>query len=212
MSPNTLHTDVTDADLLHHHEFDENLVERVSFRKVKLPIAIVESDPAWPTRYAQHEAAIRSALGPKVLEVNHVGSTSVPGLPAKGIIDIDLTVAEVDDEDAYVPALEAAGYGFRHREPYWHSHRFFSTEAPNWCNLHVWGPRCSEALRHLLLRDWLREHPDDCEGYAAAKRAAAEATVAAGENVMAYNYRKETFLRELLDRVFASYLEKRGDS
>ncbi|KAK3185716.1 hypothetical protein K4F52_005581 [Lecanicillium sp. MT-2017a] len=212
MSPSKLHSGVSDAEVLKHHEFDKNLVERVGFRKRKLPLAIVEPDPAWPARYAEHEAAILSALGPKALELNHVGSTSVPGLPAKDVIDIDLTVADVDDEDDYVPALEAAGFQFKHREPFWHGHRFFCTEGPNWCNLHVWGPNCPEALRHILFRDWLREHPDDCEAYVAAKRSAADATNAAGEDVMAYNYRKENFIWGLLELVLNIYVKNRNSS
>ena len=200
--PTTMHSGVSVAELYKHYAYDPNLVDRVKVRDVKLKLAILEADPTWPARYAEHEAKIRNALGPTALEVSHIGSTSVPGLPAKDVIDIDLTVPDIHDEDAYVPALEAAGFQFLVREPHWHKHRFFCVSGPNWCNLHVWGPNCPEALRHMLLRDWLREHPEDCEAYAQAKRVAADATNALGENVMAYNDRKEGFIRGLLVKVF----------
>ena len=169
------------------------------------PIEIAEPDPAWPAQYEALAARVRGALGDAVLELEHVGSTSVPGLAAKPIIDIDLTVADNRDEAAYVPRLEAAGFELRIREPSWHEHRCFAAASPPRCNLHVWSPDSPEAIRHRLLRDWLRSHPGDCARYAAAKRSSAEATNAAGREMMAYNLRKEPVLREILDRVFRAH-------
>jgi GrpB-like predicted nucleotidyltransferase (UPF0157 family) len=133
------------------------------------PILIHDYDPAWPRLYALECERIRAALGPLALAVEHVGSTSVPGLAAKPIIDIDLIVADPTDEPAYVPALEAAGYALRLREPQWYEHRMFKDFDPE-VNLHVFGPDCDEHLRHLVFRDWLREHPEDRERYEAEKR------------------------------------------
>ena len=82
---------------------------------------------------------IRDALGDRVLELEHVGSTSVAGLAAKPVIDIDLTVADSSDEAAYVGDLEAIGYELRIREPNWHEHRCLMMERPR-SNLHVWTP------------------------------------------------------------------------
>jgi GrpB-like predicted nucleotidyltransferase (UPF0157 family) len=73
-------------------------------------ITIAEPDPDWPQHYAELAGRIRGALGWRVLQLEHVGSTSVPGLPAKPIIDIDLTVADPGREQDYVPALEAADH------------------------------------------------------------------------------------------------------
>ncbi|HXJ78985.1 MAG TPA: GrpB family protein [Candidatus Methylomirabilis sp.] len=133
------------------------------------PIAIHDYDLSWPAMYAREEARIRGALGPRALAVAHVGSTSVPGLAAKSIIDVDLIVADSADEQAYVPALEAVGYVLRVREPDWYEHRCLDREYPG-VNLHVFGPDCDEHLRHLIFRDWLREHPEDRDRYAAEKR------------------------------------------
>src|SRR4051812_28960957 len=87
------------------------------------PIELCEYDPAWPLAYRREEAQIRAALGENALRVEHAGSTSVPGLAAKPIIDVVLEVADSADEPAYVPGLEAAGYALRIREPDWLEHR-----------------------------------------------------------------------------------------
>ena len=146
------------------------------------PIEIVEPDPAWPAQFEELAARIRDALGDAVLEPSSTSARrACPGLAAKPIIDIDLTVADSRDEAAYVPALEAAGFELRIREPAWHEHRCFAATSPPRCNLHVWSPDSPEAIRHRLFRDWLRDHPDDRARYAAAKRSSAAATNAAAE-------------------------------
>jgi GrpB-like predicted nucleotidyltransferase (UPF0157 family) len=165
------------------------------------PILIVESDPAWPTVFDELAGRIRAALGDRVLELEHVGSTSVAGLAAKPIIDIDLTVADSRDETAYVGALLSIGYELRIREPDWHEHRCLVLDAPR-SNLHVWSPESPEAIRHRMFRDWLREHPDDLALYADAKRRSAADTNDAAEHVMAYNLRKQPVIRDILDRMF----------
>jgi GrpB-like predicted nucleotidyltransferase (UPF0157 family) len=93
----------------------------------------------------------------------------VPGLAAKNRLDIDLIVADPADEPSYVPALEPAGYVLRTRDPDWYEHRCLWTH-DHGVNLHVSGPDCDEHLRHLIFRDWLRDHPDDRDRYAAEKR------------------------------------------
>ncbi|MEV6849677.1 GrpB family protein, partial [Actinoplanes sp. NPDC051411] len=112
--------------------------------------------------------------GARALAVEHVGSTAVPGLAAKDRVDIDLIVADPADEDAYVPALSAAGLTLASREPHWYGHRCLWTETHD-ANVHVFGPDCDEHLRHLVFRDWLRAHPADRDRYAACKLAAAAA-------------------------------------
>ena len=135
------------------------------------PIVLVDYDPAWPDLYAREEARIRGALGDRVLRIEHTGSTSVPGLAAKPIIDITMLVADVTDEPAYVPDLEAAGYVLRIREnePDWYDHRVFKGPDTN-VNLHVFSEGCVELERMVGFRDWLRTHDDDRELYERTKR------------------------------------------
>jgi GrpB-like predicted nucleotidyltransferase (UPF0157 family) len=164
-------------------------------------IEVVEPDPAWPWAFATIEDRIRAALGEKALAIEHVGSTSVPNLPAKPIIDIDLTVADSADEESWLPPLEAAGFELVIREPWWQEHRALSLDEPR-CNLHVFSPDAAEPFRHIIFRDWLREHPDDLIAYRNAKLGAAQAANAAGEHVMEYNARKQPVIRAIYDRAF----------
>ncbi len=97
-----------------------------------------------------------------------------PGLPAKPVIDIDLTVADSADEPAWLPALEAAGFELVIREPWWQEHRALRYDDPR-CNLHVFSPGAPEPIRHKIFRDWLREHPEDLALYRDAKLGAATA-------------------------------------
>ncbi|WP_353953373.1 GrpB family protein [Knoellia sp. S7-12] len=141
-----------------------------------VPVVLHESDPAWARLFDSDAAAIRTALGVSALAVDHVGSTSVPHLPAKPIIDILLQVADPAAEDAYVPALEALGYWLQIREPDWLEHRVLYQRvdrgSPHDINLHVLSPDLGgqEIERLLGLRDWLRSHPKDRDRYAAVKR------------------------------------------
>jgi len=136
------------------------------------PITLVEYDPAWTKIFVREATRIKAALGERAIVVEHVGSTSVPGLIAKPIIDILLVVADSADEPSYVPALEAAGYVLRIREPDWHQHRLFKGPDTN-INLHVFTQGSEEIQRTLLLRDWLRTNEADRELYAPTKRSLA---------------------------------------
>ena len=100
------------------------------------PIVLVEYDPKWALRFEREAHRIRAALGTRALLLEHAGSTSVPGLAAKPIIDIVLAVPDSSNEDDYVPALEAEGYTLRIREPDWYEHRVLKKTDPN-VNLHV---------------------------------------------------------------------------
>lgn len=135
------------------------------------PIVFSEYDPSWPALYAREESRIRSILGDRVRRIEHTGSTSVPGLAAKPIIDITMTVADVTEEDAYARDLEAAGYTIRIREdePEWYDHRVFKGPDTN-VNLHVFTDGCVELERMVGFRDWLRTHDDDRELYERTKR------------------------------------------
>jgi GrpB-like predicted nucleotidyltransferase (UPF0157 family) len=133
------------------------------------PVEIHDYDPEWPRLYEREEERIRAALGDRVIRIEHVGSTSVQGLPAKPLIDIALEVPDSADEAAYVPALEAGGYSLRIREPDWFEHRLLKGPEAD-VNVHVFGAGCEEVDRMLLFRDWLRGNAADRELYALKKR------------------------------------------
>jgi len=187
-----------------HDDADPDEDVFVVGRPAPTPIEVVASDPSWPAQFDELADRIRRALGDRILELEHIGSTSVPGLPAKPVIDIDLTVTDSSDEPAYVPALERADFVLTIREPRWHEHRCLTATSPP-ANLHVWSPASPEVIRHRMFRDWLRDHPDDRTRYADAKRASADASTAAGEAVMVYNLRKQPVVREILDRMFQAH-------
>ncbi len=128
--------------------------------RVDGPIHLAESDPAWPSLFEHEAGRIRSILRDRVLRLEHVGSTSVPGLAAKPIIDIVLAVPDSADEGAYLPALEAGGYILRIREPGWFEHRMLKGPDAD-INLHVFGVGCPEIDRMVAFRDRLRS--DDQE-------------------------------------------------
>jgi GrpB-like predicted nucleotidyltransferase (UPF0157 family) len=208
---------------------DPNGVQRIAYRKVPAPeLAIVEPDPKWPEHFQTFQSRILAAFGEPldskdgessqtgdaskpsdkvtILAINHVGSTSVPGLPAKAAIDIDLILSSniLASEAYYIPRLEAAGFQFLLREPGWHEHRFLVGWEPMSCNLHVWGPQSPEVERHRIFRDWLLDHEDDRELYARTKRECAAISREKGELVMEYNFRKQECVREILERAFRS--------
>jgi GrpB-like predicted nucleotidyltransferase (UPF0157 family) len=136
-------------------------------------IEIHDYDPRWPRLYEREEDRIRSILGDRVIRIEHVGSTSVPGLPAKPLIDIVLEVANSAEEGAYVPAMESAGYVLRIREPNWFEHRVLKGPDTD-VNVHVFTAGCEEVDRMLLFRDWLRSNAADRELYAERKRELAD--------------------------------------
>ncbi len=132
-------------------------------------IVVVDYDPSWPERFRQEEARIRAALGEAALSVEHIGSSSVPGLAAKPIVDILLVVEDSAEEPSYLPALQAAGYVLRVREPDFDEHRMFRTPQKD-VHLHVFSVGSQEIDRYLLLRNRLRENEEDRELYARTKR------------------------------------------
>ena len=132
-------------------------------------IRLADYDPDWPKKFEKHAKAIAGALGRSALRVEHVGSTSVPGLAAKPIIDILVVVADSADEPAYLPRLEAAGYVLRVREPEWNEHRMLRTPEQD-VHVHVYTSGCAEIERVLTFRDRLRRNGDDRARYERTKR------------------------------------------
>lgn len=133
-----------------------------------ISITIVPYDPTWPEQYAREEVKIRAALDDRVVSMEHIGSTAVPGLPAKPILDIQLLVMDSGNEEDYAEALTTVGYTLRIREPEWEEHRVFKGTDPD-VNLHVFSQGSLQARRHLAFRDRLRLNDTDRDRYAAVK-------------------------------------------
>ena len=160
------------------------------------PIQIVDYDPEWPRLYEREAERVQSTLGDRVLLIEHVGSTSVPGLAAKPKIDMLLVVANSADESAYVPALEAAAYVLKIREPDWYEHRMFKGPDTD-INLHVFSSGCREIDHMLLFRDWLRSNESDRRLYERTKRELARNNWKYMQN---YADAKTTVVEEILAR------------
>lgn len=177
---------------------DEDLQKAVvgELKPHNATITLVDYDPDWPRLFAREAERIRCVLGDTALQIEHVGSTSVPGLPAKPIIDILLVVPDSADEPSYVPAMEAAGYVLRIREPDWHEHRMFKGPDTN-INLHVHGAGTLEIERMLRFRDWLRATDADRDHYANVKRELASRT---WRHVQHYAEAKTAVIHEIMNR------------
>jgi GrpB-like predicted nucleotidyltransferase (UPF0157 family) len=163
-------------------------------------IELADYDPAWPELYEREAARVRSILGDRILVLEHVGSTSVPGLPAKPLIDMLLVVADSADEAAYVDDLEAAGYMLRIREPDCQEHRLLKGPDTN-INLHVYSPDAPEPERMLAFRDHLRTDTADRELYLRAKR---ELAAREWEYVQHYADAKSAVVEQILERALAN--------
>jgi GrpB-like predicted nucleotidyltransferase (UPF0157 family) len=137
--------------------------------KLNGPVQLAGYDETWPSLYAREAERISRALGDRVLLLEHIGSTSVPGLAAKPVIDILLAVADPADEDCYVPDLERAGYRLAIREPDWYQHRVLKGSDPD-VNLHVLPPQSPEIGRYLGFRNHLRDNEADRRLYEQTKR------------------------------------------
>lgn len=164
------------------------------------PIQLDDYDPDWPRLFDREAERLRGVLGERALLIEHAGSTSVPQLAAKPIIDMLLVVADSADEAAYIPDLEAAGYVLRIREPDWYQHRLFKGPDTN-INLHVFSQGCSEVDRMLLFRDWLRAHPSDRQLYERTKRELAQQT---WKYVQNYADAKTAVVAEIMARASAT--------
>jgi GrpB-like predicted nucleotidyltransferase (UPF0157 family) len=163
------------------------------------PIHLAPYDPGWPALYEREAARIREALGARVRLLEHAGSTSVPGLSAKPVIDIVLAVPDSADEDAYVPDMVAAGYRLTIREPDWYEHRLFKGPDTN-INLHTFTEGSPEIRRMLAFRDRLRRHPEELAAYEATKQDLAGRTWAF---VQDYADAKGVVVEEIIARALA---------
>ena len=154
---------VTESD---GHELDEYLDRVLIGGREEREVTIVDYDPSWVERFTEERSRIQRALGPSARSVEHIGSTAVPGLAAKPIVDIIVSVDDPNDERTYRTQLEEAGYVLRVREP---DHRMFRTPERD-VHIHIWRSGSDDERRHLIFRDWLRSHPADRADYERTKR------------------------------------------
>jgi GrpB-like predicted nucleotidyltransferase (UPF0157 family) len=131
---------------------------------------LVEHDDGWAVRFAEHRDRIVAALGERARIVEHIGSTAVPGLAAKDVVDILVGVDDPDDEAGYLADLLAAGYQLRVREP---GHRALRETTGRRVNVHCYAPDDDEVAKYRLLRGHLRRNPGARREYEATKRALA---------------------------------------
>ena len=159
------------------------------------PIEVVDYDPGWPGRYELWRQRLTSALSTAAVRMEHVGSTAVPGLPAKPVIDIQISVTDLRDEPRYAPQLETAGVQLRSRDEL---HRYFRPfpGRPREVHVHVCQVGGTWEREHLLFRDYLRAHPAARDAYAEAKKAAARAWQ---DDRWAYTEAKTGIILDILD-------------
>jgi len=167
-----------------------------SDRSVRDPVAVVDYNPDGPVQFESWRDRLASGLGPVALRIEHVGSTSVPGLAAKPVIDIQVSVADMTDEAMYAPAIDALGVALRSRDS---QHRYFrpAGDHPRDVQIHVRDAGSDWERVHLLFRDYLRTHPEAAHAYAAMKRNAAERYP---DDRIAYNEAKTNFILDQLER------------
>jgi GrpB-like predicted nucleotidyltransferase (UPF0157 family) len=190
--------DEPDPGLISDDDLQRSLVGEL--KPHNAPIVLADYDPAWPSLFAREAHRIRAVVGNTALRVEHVGSTSVPGLTAKPLIDILVVVPDSADESSYVPALQAGGYVLSIREPDWFEHRLFKGPDTN-INLHVFTAGTPEIDRMLRFRDWLRTHDADRDSYAQCKRDLAGRS---WRHVQHYATAKTAVIGEIMDRANAA--------
>ena len=163
------------------------------------PVIIVPYNPDWPEEFERIKAFLLSHLGDLLVAVEHIGSTSVPGLAAKPIIDVNMVMESYDDFPAIAGRLKALGYdhegdlGIEGREV------FRQPPGSSFMDLHLYcSPEDSAALlRHLQFRDYLRNHTDARDGYATLKITLAERF---RDDRVAYTDAKTAFVQGILAR------------
>ena len=137
--------------------------------------AIGPYDDAWPVRFEAEAAMIRAVLGEQVVRLEHVGSTAVPGLAAKPVVDILVSVRSMLPRGAYADPLVGSGYRLG-IDPWTDEHEFFSKDedGERAFHVHICGAGSKWERRHVAFRDWLRNHPEDATAYERLKRDLAE--------------------------------------
>jgi GrpB-like predicted nucleotidyltransferase (UPF0157 family) len=160
-------------------------------------VTIVDYDPQWPARFAEERARLAEAFGDDAIEIEHIGSTSVPGLAAKPIIDIVIGARTVPPPASRITAVE--GLGYEHLGEYGIPGRAYfrrRSPRPRTHHVHVYAAGSDRIRDHLLFRDWLRAHPAEATSYAELKRELARQDL----DSAAFQSGKAHFIAELLGR------------
>jgi GrpB-like predicted nucleotidyltransferase (UPF0157 family) len=166
-------------------------------------IVIADYDPDWPARFKAHRDRVQRALGTVAIRIEHIGSTAVPGLAAKPIIDVLVTVADPEDERAIMPAMSSVGYHFRVQET---GHRMFRTPGRD-AHVHVWADSNPEVLRYLTFRDRLRACATDRGAYEQLKR---DLSAREWEDMNYYADAKSELIEQILARVDGCHHNRDG--
>lgn len=132
-------------------------------------IHLEEYNDEWPRLFQREKKRLQNLLGKEAVQIEHIGSTSVPGLCAKPIIDILLVVEDTEKEDCYVPALLGAGYVLKIYEPEFEHHHMFKGPDTD-INLHVYPVGSQEIIKYIRFRDYMRRNKDAMKLYADTKR------------------------------------------
>jgi GrpB-like predicted nucleotidyltransferase (UPF0157 family) len=189
-----------DPDSTDHWHPVRVCVMQTYYSNLNRPIAVVDYDPNWPSLFEQEKDRILAALGEGVVQIEHIGSTSVPGLAAKPIIDIAVGVADFEEAQAYVPVVESLGYTY---EPAFEAElperRFFWKGSPSLHthHIHMAEPGSLEWIKPIVFRDYLREHSEEARQYQALKR---DLAVRCGSDMEAYVKGKTEFVRFILSK------------
>lgn len=160
----------------------------------KRDITVVEYDSTWPEKFAEQQRIIKQAVGDVALAVEHIGSTAVPGLAAKPIIDILLVVEDPDKEELYLPQLLAIGYELRVREPDYYGHRMVRTLDKD-VHIHIYPPSAPDVERYRLVRDELRQNEVLRDKYGSLKQKLASRD---WEDMNAYSAAKTEVIDEII--------------
>ena len=171
---------------------------------MKHPVIIVAYNPRWPALYEEEKSRILGLIGDKVVAIEHVGSTAVPGLGAKPIIDITIAVHRLADAEECIELLLTIGYEYKPPDrvgiP---ERRFFDKGPPGASTYHIHMVELTSDFweRHLLFRDFLRAHPEVAEQYYELKKGLAAKY---GEDREGYTEGKTSFIEGVVARARAS--------
>ncbi len=163
-------------------------------------VEVVPYNPAWKDAYLREERLLREILDAEIVEIHHIGSTSVPGLPAKPVIDILIGVRRIEDLDLYGDAMAGAGYEVR-GEFGLPGRRFYTKGIPKRThNIHAFRAGGPEYLRHLYFRDYLIAHPEEARRYGEMKIALA---LTCNNDMNRYMDGKDAFVKEMERKAIA---------
>jgi len=159
------------------------------------PVVIAAYDPGWPELFSALAASLRQSLGQTALRIDHIGSTSVPGLDAKPVVDVQISVVSFEPLDAFRIPIEGVGFVFRARNPDLTKRYFRERPGERRTHIHVRRAGSWSEQSNLLFRDYMRDHKEDAIRYADLKRRLAQQY---GDDRYGYTDAKAPFIWEIL--------------